>query len=74
MTSTISPREKDVLQLMAREMTTKEIAGILSISQHTVISHRKNLMEKLAARNAVGIIVRAVRLGVLNLTNENSIY
>jgi DNA-binding CsgD family transcriptional regulator len=46
MTHPISSREHQVLYLVAHERTANEIADELFISNHTVISHRKNLMEK----------------------------
>lgn len=63
----ISPREKEVLHLIGREMTINEIAKTLYISHHTVISHRKNLMEKLEARNTAGMMVKAFERGIFKL-------
>ena len=52
----ISPREKEVLRLIAYEYTTKEIANELFISTHTVDSHRKKLMEKWMVKNTAGLV------------------
>jgi DNA-binding CsgD family transcriptional regulator len=49
----ISLREGEVLELIAHEYTSKEIAQQLYISNHTAISHRQNLREKLGVRNTV---------------------
>jgi DNA-binding CsgD family transcriptional regulator len=65
MTDKISNREKQVLELIAYEMTTKEIANQLFISCHTALSHRKNIMHKLAVRNTAGMIRRGFELGLL---------
>jgi len=65
--SQISRREVQVLQLVANEYTTKEIASTLFISDHTVISHRKNLMEKLGARNVAGLVRRGFEIRLLQL-------
>ena len=54
----ISNRENQVLRLIAEELTSKEIAKTLFISTHTAESHRRNLMEKLGARNAAGLVRR----------------
>ncbi len=54
----ISNRETQVLKLIADELTTKEIAQLLFISTHTADSHRKNLMQKLGARNTAGLVRR----------------
>jgi DNA-binding CsgD family transcriptional regulator len=67
MTSIISKREKDVLNLIAQEMTSTEIADELIISHHTVISHRKNLLYKLDAKNSAGMIIKALKTGLLQI-------
>ena len=63
----ISAREEQVLQLIALENTTDEIAGKLYISPATVNSHRKNLFSKLQARNSAGLIRIAYEKGILQL-------
>lgn len=52
----LSPRQKEVLQLISDGYNSKEIADLLSISNHTVISHRKNLIEKFEAKNTAHLI------------------
>lgn len=64
----LSKREKEVLQLIAQELTTSEIAEKLCISFRTVESHRKNLLHKLSAKNTVGLIRTAMEA---NLLDEN---
>ncbi len=66
----ISPREKEVLHLIAYENTAKEIAEKLFISNHTAISHRQNLMLKLSVKNTAGLVRRAFELGLIALTAE----
>ena len=61
----LSKREYDVLHLITKEYTTKEIANRLFLSTHTVISHRRNLMRKLNARNSAGMVYRAFSYGIL---------
>lgn len=56
-----------VLRLIADEKTTKEIAVSLYISDHTAISHRKNLLEKFNARNTAGLVRRAFEQGFLSI-------
>jgi len=63
--SNVSPREKEVLGLIAYELTAKEIASKLFISTHTVISHRKKLLEKLGAKNTAGMIRVAFETGLM---------
>ncbi len=59
--SNISPREKEILQLIAEEHTSSEIAKILFISEKTVEKHRASLMEKLNVRNLAGLVRIAVK-------------
>jgi len=56
----LTSREIDVLKLLVRGMTSKEIADALCISIHTVISHRKNISEKLGIKSISGLTVYAV--------------
>ena len=63
----ISPREQEVLRLVAYERTSQEIANELFISNHTAISHRKNLMEKLHVKNTAGLVRRGFELGLLRV-------
>lgn len=56
----LSERERDVLVLVARGLTNKEIASQLVISPHTVISHRKNIVHKTGIRSVAGLTVYAV--------------
>jgi DNA-binding CsgD family transcriptional regulator len=49
-------REKQVLQLIVKEFTSEEIAKELSISKHTVESHRKNLYKKTKAKTIIGLV------------------
>ncbi|MAZ27444.1 MAG: hypothetical protein CL868_10255 [Cytophagaceae bacterium] len=52
----ISERELEVLDLLGKGYSSKEIADKLCISDHTVISHRKNLIEKFKVRNTAHLI------------------
>ncbi len=55
----ISTREKEVLRLIANGFSSKEIADILFISNHTAISHRKNLIEKFQVKNTAHLVKTA---------------
>ena len=59
--SNLSPREKQILQLIAEEHTSAEIAKMLVISEKTVEKHRARLMEKLNVRNLAGLVRQAVK-------------
>jgi len=70
----LSPREKEVLRLVAQGFMNKQIAGQLQIGLTTVISHRKNIVEKLGIRTVPGLTVYAYAQGYLDdpiLTNED---
>ncbi len=62
----LSRREVDVLKLIANEYITREIADKLCISQHTVDTHRKNLLSKLNIRNTAGLVRYAIKNGFVD--------
>lgn len=61
----LTQRETEVLQLIRQGFLSKEIAGKLGISIHTVHIHRQNLLHKLGVQNAIEAINRAQQLGLL---------
>lgn len=63
--SILSQREKEVIQLIADELTTDEIAERLFISKSTIESHRKNIFFKLQVKNIAGLIKKALYLGIV---------
>lgn len=66
----ISHREQQILILISSELTMKEIAAHLFISIHTVISHRKNLMIKMDARNTAGLVRKGYENGYLKISTN----
>jgi DNA-binding NarL/FixJ family response regulator len=66
MLSSLSPREKEILQLIAEEHTSNEIANLLFISVKTVEKHRAKLMEKLNVRNIAGLVRMAVKFHLVD--------
>lgn len=60
----VSPRETEVLQLICQELTMKEIGEKLFLSEQTIHTHRKNLMKKTKAKNAVGLVKFAFQHGI----------
>jgi DNA-binding NarL/FixJ family response regulator len=62
-----TPREREIMSLVARGLRSREIAELLSISVHTVRTHRKNLMEKFSLRNVAEITAYAVQHGYYTL-------
>ncbi|MDW3191051.1 MAG: response regulator transcription factor [Cytophagales bacterium] len=61
----LSEREKEIVTLIANEMTTAEIADKLFISVYTVDTHRKNILGKLGVKNAAGIMKFALQTGII---------
>lgn len=65
----VSPtrRESEVLKLIAKGSTTKEIATELNISVNTIETYRKALFTKFKAKNSTGLINKAMELGFVDL-------
>lgn len=63
---TLTPREREVLQLVAEGNTNRQVASHLSISVKTVEKHRFNLMEKLNIRDVTGLVRFAMQNGIIN--------
>ena len=61
----LTERERQVLQLLAEGKSNKEAAAILNLSPYTVESHRQNLMQKTGLHNTAGIVLYAVRKGII---------
>jgi len=63
----LTPRQREILQLIAEGKNTKEIAYDLAISVKTVESHRLQLMERLNIRGVPGLVRYAVRSGLVSV-------
>ena len=62
---TLSPRERQVLQLIAEGKTTKDIAVLIHVSAKTVETHRARLMQKLDIHEIAGLVRYAIRKGLV---------
>lgn len=62
----LTPRQREILQLVAEGRSTREIAGRLSISIKTVETHRAQLMERLRVHDVAGLTRFAIRIGLVN--------
>jgi DNA-binding CsgD family transcriptional regulator len=69
--SIISEREKDILTQVALGLSNKEIAEKLFISINTVITHRKNITEKLGIKTIAGLTIYAILNNYINPENGN---
>jgi DNA-binding NarL/FixJ family response regulator len=61
----LTPRELDVVKLIAEAYTNKQIAGALHVSEKTVESHRANVLSKLGMRDRVELVRYAIRRGLV---------
>lgn len=62
----LTQREKEVLRLILKEYSNKEIAAELYISQRTVDAHKRNLLEKTNSKNVAGLVLFAVNNQIFN--------
>jgi two-component system, NarL family, response regulator NreC len=65
--SVLSPREREVLQLLAEGKSTKEVAAVLCVSVKTVETHRQQIMSKLNIQSIAELIKYAIREGLTSL-------
>jgi DNA-binding NarL/FixJ family response regulator len=65
-TDDLTPREQEVVKLVAEAHTNKEIAEILHLSEKTVENHRSNAMRKLGMRDRVELVRYAIRRGLID--------
>jgi len=63
----LTEREREILQLIVHEKTTKEIAEQLCLSEKTIETHRGNIMLKMDTRNIAGMVKKAIMDGLVNL-------
>jgi two-component system response regulator NreC len=61
----LSPREREVLQLIAEGKSNKDVANLLKLSLYTVETHRSNILQKLNLHSVPDLILYAVRKGVV---------
>jgi DNA-binding NarL/FixJ family response regulator len=64
---TLSPRQREVLRLIAEGRTTKQIAAEFGISVKTVETHRAQLMERLNIRDVAGLVRYAILVGLIDV-------
>lgn len=65
----LTSRQREVLQLIAEGLTSREIAEMLEISVKTVESHRTHLMSRLEIHDVAGLVRYAIRAGLIDLTH-----
>ena len=62
----LSEREREIFQLVAEGRSSKEVAGLLSVSPATVETHRAHILQKLDVHNTAELVLYAVRRGVIS--------
>lgn len=62
-----STREFQIIELIAQDLSTQEIADTLSLSPHTIHAHRKKILKKLNVSSPVGLLKRALGQGILQV-------
>jgi two-component system response regulator NreC len=62
----LTPREREILQLLAEGQSNKSVASLLNLSPHTVETHRNNILQKLNLHGMPELILYAVRKGVIS--------
>lgn len=62
----LSQRENEIIKLVAEGNTNGKIAELLFLSNHTVNTHRKNIMSKLGVKNTAGIVMYAVKMNIVS--------
>lgn len=62
----LSDRENEIIKLVAEGNTNGKIAELLFLSNHTVNTHRKNIMAKLGVKNTAGIVMYAVKMNIVS--------
>ena len=68
--TSLTPRELEILEWMASPNTYKQIAAQLCVSEETVRSHAKNILEKLNQPNRAQAVLAAVRVGLIKLNEK----
>lgn len=59
-----SRREREIIKLLIDDRSTKEIAGALSLSLHTISSHRKKILQKFEVNSTTGMVKKAIDAGL----------
>ncbi len=65
-TAQITPREKEILRLVALDHSSTEISALLGISLRTVETHRKNIIRKISNNSLSALTRHAIKLGLLD--------
>jgi len=70
----LSDRENEVLKLICEENTAQEIAAKLCVSKRTIDGHRINLLAKTGAKNTAGLVMYALKNGIIDMGTDQFFY
>jgi len=65
----LTKRETDIIHLIIKEYSTKEIANALFLSTETIKTHRRNIFKKLGVRNVAGLVRESILHGIVKHEN-----
>lgn len=68
--SSLTPREREVLQLVGEGYSTAQAASLLNLSVKTIEGHRARIMQKLGVGNVAGMVRHAVRMGLVDVEED----
>lgn len=68
----LSSRELQIVKCIAQDLSTHDIAAELNLSPHTINAHRKRILKKLNAKSPVGLVMTALRLQLIPLTDTSA--
>lgn len=63
----VTDRERIIIQLLSRDMSRQEIARELHVSEKTIANHITAILSKLDARSRMGAVMKAIKLGIINV-------
>ena len=66
----LTPREKEIVLLVWEDLSNKQIATKLSISESTVENHLHNIFSKLDIVSRIGLVKKAIKMGILTICDE----
>jgi len=68
----LTPREREIVQLLAEGKSSKEVASVLGLSVKTAETHRSNIMRKLDLHSVSDVVLYAIRNNIIHVIPANS--
>jgi FixJ family two-component response regulator len=67
----LTPREREVFELVVRGKTNKQVANTLGATERTIKAHRQRVMEKMQVRSLAELVSLAARVGILDSASSS---